>query len=773
MNDNASEAELKKTVESFTDHPEAVETPASPEEQLQYVTEQIATDEAQIDSLTTSIPETLGQINVVRGELEMPATEEKPPSVLATENRITKLQSEKDGLAQQKETLQNDQEVSDFDEDGLYTPDALKRELGQITDEKIVAENKITREFTKNEYVRLSGLEVEGSDQQKEFISKAQKQTDALKIISDRETELSKSKNATPFVSKGNQGYSADVKAKDVPTEYPRSDRAQEIPLPEKEILSQESEPQYTFTTLKPEEPKNTEVYSTKLDSFQNAGENSVPEVENQIPAKNNDLVQAEIGQVSVKEELNSDQVIEEIPQPNNEATLNTTSETIIPKEEVPISTEAVKPNWNGDWDKGERPDGYKPTSDRYRTLKAQGFSMTKAMDRGDDGVAAAKYNEVLTKAKSGEELSGDESELLVNENRAIHEAMDAFKKDLKPHQENESNGFDIKPYKGDKYDLYVKDSDAEDLLEEDNSANKEKTYNDELNNDLSIKGKTITTEAMPQEEKPKTFQELQQEDSGIHVRIKQLQFKIRDKLKSEGVPEKDIREKLKVGVMDEPSEYDTPEMSEGKKRIKEIKDQQSKLMEKDTKQDEELKKSRLEKVSGDQVRDRRAEVQSDQNNIIDVHILKRGVEDFSGNFKPLLFALQDRQELRLNEIIPDNDIGAMSAGLRDFSEIDFTKPESFDNAQKSLSLIMRGIEGIGSKPARGALSESQDNLGNLAYSLKKVQEGADTLRSSFRKLDTPESKKLVAIAGQLQDVAAQKINYINRRRDAIDRYKS
>jgi hypothetical protein len=81
--------------------------------------------------------------------------------------------------------------------------------------------------------------------------------------------------------------------------------------------------------------------------------------------------------------------------------------------------------NWRGNWQNGERPEGYKAADERYAGLKSKGFSATENL--GQDFVT--KYNELMTKARSGTELSGEELRQLQENNSRFHTAMDEFEK--------------------------------------------------------------------------------------------------------------------------------------------------------------------------------------------------------------------------------------------------------------------------------------------------------------------------------------------------------
>jgi len=77
---------------------------------------------------------------------------------------------------------------------------------------------------------------------------------------------------------------------------------------------------------------------------------------------------------------------------------------------------------WHGDWKAGERPEGYKETTRKYKMLQQEGFSVTKELG----GDFSAEYNELLAKAKEGM-LLPEEVEKLIECNKALHGAMDKY----------------------------------------------------------------------------------------------------------------------------------------------------------------------------------------------------------------------------------------------------------------------------------------------------------------------------------------------------------
>lgn len=160
----------------------------------------------------------------------------------------------------------------------------------------------------------------------------------------------------------------------------------------------------------------------------------------------------------------------------------------------------------------------------------------------------------------------------------------------------------------------------------------------------------------------------------------------------------------------------------------------------------------------------------SSPDHIIDERILRKGIEDLYESFRPLINVLWSRRENNFDELISDSYIYGMDSDLKSLLQMDFTKPESFDNARQCLDRIARGIESISSQSERGAVRDDLDNLGYISFSLKKIQEGAGSIRSSFGKLSIPESQAIFKIAGHIQDAAENKIRYIYRRMDSLER---
>ncbi len=101
--------------------------------------------------------------------------------------------------------------------------------------------------------------------------------------------------------------------------------------------------------------------------------------------------------------------------------------------EQVPgFETEQeVTEGWQGDWHKGERPPGYRATTERYDSLGELGYSSIEALGRDFVG----QYNKLMTKAKDGN-LDQAELEEFLEANAKFHESLDEFEVKIKSSKE-------------------------------------------------------------------------------------------------------------------------------------------------------------------------------------------------------------------------------------------------------------------------------------------------------------------------------------------------
>ena len=94
--------------------------------------------------------------------------------------------------------------------------------------------------------------------------------------------------------------------------------------------------------------------------------------------------------------------------------------------ESAPTDKTESLPGWEGDWLKGERPEGYRPTTKRCAKLEKIGFDLDYALGQK----FADQYIEIIKKGKTGK-LTGQEVEHLLELNDRYHKAMDEFVKTL------------------------------------------------------------------------------------------------------------------------------------------------------------------------------------------------------------------------------------------------------------------------------------------------------------------------------------------------------
>ena len=109
------------------------------------------------------------------------------------------------------------------------------------------------------------------------------------------------------------------------------------------------------------------------------------------------------------------------------------TGETAVGTPPVERAVTETTSEWKGNWQGGERPEGYKGSDERYVGLKSKGFSATENL--GQDFVT--KYNKLMTKARSGIGLNREELAQLQENNSRFHTVMDEFEKSSPNRQEN------------------------------------------------------------------------------------------------------------------------------------------------------------------------------------------------------------------------------------------------------------------------------------------------------------------------------------------------
>jgi hypothetical protein len=104
-------AESIKTIDT---HTEEVTRPVelSKEEQMSQISENIELNQQKITSRTESADYTKSRINEVLGELDLPKTEEDPPSVVSSKTGLEKLIKETELLEKQRIELMGSEEGS-------------------------------------------------------------------------------------------------------------------------------------------------------------------------------------------------------------------------------------------------------------------------------------------------------------------------------------------------------------------------------------------------------------------------------------------------------------------------------------------------------------------------------------------------------------------------------------------------------------------------------------------------------------------------------------
>lgn len=136
-----------------------VETPElSPEEKLNNLDGQIASNNSEIDISSKSIVNTEEKLGEVRNDLELPPMNEEPPSILTEREKIEKLKAEQEELERQKEEItggENAGEGSPEEEEESQESkeNKEKRErLDQISEKKgMNAETQISNLTDRNE----------------------------------------------------------------------------------------------------------------------------------------------------------------------------------------------------------------------------------------------------------------------------------------------------------------------------------------------------------------------------------------------------------------------------------------------------------------------------------------------------------------------------------------------------------------------------------------------------------------------------------------------
>ncbi len=86
-----------------------------------------------------------------------------------------------------------------------------------------------------------------------------------------------------------------------------------------------------------------------------------------------------------------------------------------------------VAEGWEGSWEAGDRPEGYKETEERYKTFKKIGFSSTAVLG----AEFATEYNSLITKARKEGTLSESEVTRIQESQEKLNAAMDTFKENL------------------------------------------------------------------------------------------------------------------------------------------------------------------------------------------------------------------------------------------------------------------------------------------------------------------------------------------------------
>ncbi len=81
---------------------------------------------------------------------------------------------------------------------------------------------------------------------------------------------------------------------------------------------------------------------------------------------------------------------------------------------------------WQGNWAAGERPEGYVKTTERYRSLRNQGYRAS--VDLGEKFIE--EYRALIKKAQE-EGLSGIELSKLLEKNNFFIKAMEDYEKTL------------------------------------------------------------------------------------------------------------------------------------------------------------------------------------------------------------------------------------------------------------------------------------------------------------------------------------------------------
>ena len=152
--------------------------------------------------------------------------------------------------------------------------------------------------------------------------------------------------------------------------------------------------------------------------------------------------------------------------------------------------------------------------------------------------------------------------------------------------------------------------------------------------------------------------------------------------------------------------------------------------------------------------------------------IEKRHFELFLESLKKLASALRERDEKRLNALLPPESVGQIARGARTIEDLLSAKKTDAGSVKSEIAKVTMAVEMIGSVRQHGAIREDTDNLGRTRYCLGQVEEGSRAAMFGCLRSSSEDVKTIAGALEHLFDTVQKKRSYIARLADAFSGYR-
>lgn len=150
---------------------------------------------------------------------------------------------------------------------------------------------------------------------------------------------------------------------------------------------------------------------------------------------------------------------------------------------------------------------------------------------------------------------------------------------------------------------------------------------------------------------------------------------------------------------------------------------------------------------------------------------IKDKLSDLASDVRRLSSILDWREDQRFNSLIDPEKISRMRGAALRLEEIISNKETDIDDIGHSLNGIVNGFDAIGNIRRGYEIKDEVESLSQVIFHLKQIQETVSRIKSMLSGFEKNETKGLINLMRQTNEILEQKWLWIAKQRDALANY--